>query len=576
MGSRGRSAGDIKKKLKSMRKRARQTFRHPEFLVFLLLMGTGFGCNRIEEPRRPNIIFIMTDDQSSIVPTKEDGEFDFADGNRRGVQSRPFGFCGDAEVHTPIIDDLASNGIIFTRAYVSSSVCSPSRYTTLTGRYAGRCEGRSFMRQHPDGEMTRVENNTELEEGRQNLPRLLQQAGYRTGFVGKSHIIDHHLLGKQNWEENGLKTYDRGADPKLPEVNEAMHHNHDYWSNRILDFGFDYANGIYAANLRELYNDSLNVHNLEWKNEAALEFIEASGDEPFFLYYSETVPHGPAPWINRDGKYIYGLDANPHFTGEGYEENLFDHMPERDKILEEVLQAGKDTDHAWLTWFDHAVGAVVDKLKEKGILENTMIVVCSDHGNYNFGKSTIYEGGVKIPLMIYWPGGIEPGQVYEELVQNIDFTPTFLDLAGVDLSTVDKLDGVSLKNTFAGENTPIHDYLFFEMGFARGVMTKEWKYITVRYDEKSREEVERGKVYTGWNGHTYTRPYYIRNTHLGYHSALLNPNYFQPDQLYDMKNDPREQNNLFEERTDQSNVMKAKLKEILESFSNRPYGEFIE
>lgn len=82
-------------------------------------------------------------------------------------------------------------------------------------------------------------------------------------------------------------------------------------------YRFDYANGIYAANLRELYNDSLNVHNIEWKNQAALEFIDQAGDEPFFLYYSEMVPHGPALWIRRNGEYVFGLDANPGFTGEG-------------------------------------------------------------------------------------------------------------------------------------------------------------------------------------------------------------------------------------------------------------------
>jgi arylsulfatase A-like enzyme len=544
-------------------------------LVIATAMVLGSGCNGNKEIRRPNIIYIMTDDQSAIVPIPEDSDFDFSDGNRRGIQSHPFGFCGDTDVHTPIIDELAGSGMIFTRAYVSSSVCSPSRYTTLTGRYAGRCEGRSFMQLHPEGAMTRVENNTELEEDRVNLPRLLQQAGYRTGFVGKSHIIDHHLLRKQNWEENGLIPYDPGADPKVPEVNEAMHHNHDYWAKRITDFGFDYANGIYAANLRELYNDSLNVHNIEWKNEAALQFIEESADEPFFLYYSEMVPHGPAPWISRNGKYVYGLDANPKFTGEGYVDDPFEHMPERDKILEEVRQAGKDTDHAWLTWFDHAVGSVIEKLEEKGILDNTLIVICSDHGNYNFAKSTVYEGGVKIPLMMYWPDGIEPGSVYDELVQNIDFTPTFLELAGVDLSTVDQLDGVSLKQTLDGDMSPVHDQLFFEIGFARGVMTKEWKYISVRYDEKSKQEMEKGTVYTGWNGHTHTRPYYLRNSHLGYHAALLNPNYFQTDQLYDLLNDPREQQNVYEEYPDEAHEMKAKLTEFLASFPGRPYGEFI-
>src|SRR5210317_2017588 len=127
-------------------------------IIFLFLSINIFA------QQRPNIIYIMTDDQSAVVPEKADSEFNFSDGNGRGVQSHPFGFNGDKDVYTPIIDDLARKGMIFTNAYVSSSVCAPSRYTTLTGRYAGRCEGISFKKLHPPGKMTRVENNTELEE----------------------------------------------------------------------------------------------------------------------------------------------------------------------------------------------------------------------------------------------------------------------------------------------------------------------------------------------------------------------------------------------------------------------------
>jgi hypothetical protein len=96
----------------------------------------------------------------------------------------------------------------------------------------------------------------------------------------------------------------------------------------------------------------------------------------------------------------------------------------------------------------------------------------------------------------------------------------------------------------------------------------------VRYDEQSLRDVAEGKVYTGWNGHTYTRPYYIRNSHLGYHAALLNANYFQSDQLYDIRNDPREQVNVFTEYPEKSDLMRALLGEWLRSFPGRPYGEF--
>ena len=534
-------------------------------MVILLISCINITNTTVGQTEKPNIIFIMTDDQSPI-PIDE----------ATAKQSRPFGFNGDSHVLTPIIDGMAKNGMVFTRAYVSSSVCSPSRYTTLTGRYAGRCEGNSFMKLHPKGKMTRVENNTELEDHKENLPRLLQKAGYRTGFVGKSHVVDHHLLNKRrSWQEIGLMTYEQGDDPKLPEVSKAMAHNHNFWVNRIKEFGFDYANGVHAANLKELNNDSLNVHNLEWRNNAALKFIDEAGDKPFFLYYSETVPHGPAPWIKRNGKYIYGLDSNPKFTGEGYVDDEFENMPNREQIKNEVANAAKDSDHAWLTWFDKAVGAVVEKLKEKGILENTLIVISSDHGNYNFGKSTIYEGGVKIPLMMYWPAGIKPGSTYNELVQNIDYTPTFLDLAGVKLNSVKELDGVSLKKTLMGSKKPIHDYLFFELGFARGVMTKDWKYITVRYDAKAQKQIDEGVILTGWNKHKYKQPYYIRNTHLGYHAALLNEHYFERNQLFSMKNDHKEEQNIADSNPEKVKEMQKILVNTLKSFPGRPYGELV-
>jgi len=155
------------------------------FIFFLILISINKSI--AQNTKKPNIIFIMTDDQSAVVPL---------DSEKR-IQSRPFGFNGDKQVHTPIIDNLAKNGLIFNSAYVSSSVCVPSRYTMLTGRYAGRSEGPAFMRMHPEGTMTRVENNTEIEKEKSNLPRLLQEEGYKTGFVGKSHIVEHNIVNNK-------------------------------------------------------------------------------------------------------------------------------------------------------------------------------------------------------------------------------------------------------------------------------------------------------------------------------------------------------------------------------------------
>jgi len=169
------------------------------------------------ENKSPNIVFIMTDDQSPIPVLAKTCD-----------QSRPFGFNGDPNVHTPVIDSLARNGLVFTRAYVSSSVCSPSRYSILTGRYAGRCEGSRFMNLFPYGEPTRIENNTELEESRENLPRILQKGGYRTGFVGKCHVVDHQLLSAKHRDRVwlGLEYFCYESD--------------DIWTwddKRLIDFG---------------------------------------------------------------------------------------------------------------------------------------------------------------------------------------------------------------------------------------------------------------------------------------------------------------------------------------------------
>ncbi|WP_170039610.1 sulfatase family protein [Polaribacter gangjinensis] len=536
--------------------------------IFVLLFFIYHNLSA-QNNSKPNIIFIMTDDHSPIVPKQNDIK----------NQSRPFGFNGETKVHTPIIDDLAKNGMIFTRAYVSSSVCSPSRYTALTGRYAGRSEGKVFLKQHPIGSMTRVENNVELEMDRDNLPRLLQKAGYKTGFVGKSHVIEHDLVNqRKNWVKNGFKEYDKDADPNHKIVSEAMAFNHQKWTEIIKKYGFDYANAIYAANLKELHNDSINVHNVEWKNKAALDFIDKNKNSPFYLYYSETIPHGPAPWIKNDGMYVFGLDANPKFTGEGYKDMSYSYLPTRAQILEEVKKLDKDVAHAWLRWFDYAVGAIVKKLKDEGIYENTLIVIASDHGDYNGGKTTLYEGGTKIPLMMHWPNGIKPNQTYDELVQNIDFAPTFLDLAGVNFKKSKNelnFDGVSLKNVLNGSKHPVHEYLFFELGFARGVMTKNWKYIAVRYDQQTQRNIEKGIEFKGWKGVSLKYPYYVRNGHLGNSASQNNELYFEPNQLFNLENDPYEKTNLFSVDSTKAKEMKNVLTQFLKSFKERPFGEFI-
>jgi arylsulfatase A-like enzyme len=317
---------------------------------------------------------------------------------------------------------------------------------------------------------------------------------------------------------------------------------------------------------------------VEWLTHAALDFIDQANEKPFFLYLSHTIPHGPAPWIKRNGKYIFGLDADPQFTGEGFTDHDFSFMPQRNDIRAEIESMhDKDPDHAWLRWFDHSVGSIIQKLKENGLYENTLIVITSDHGNYNHGKATLYESGVKVPLLMHWPAGIRyPGSEYQELVQNIDFAPTFLDLAGVGQVSSLKLDGVSLKKVLKGYNGPVHDYLFFEIGYARGVATIEWKYIAIRYDKNTEEKIEKGITFKGWNANAIPHPYYIRNGQLGHHASTNNANYFFRDQLYDLSGDPHEKVNVFNMHPEKANEMRELLIRSLNTFEKRPYGEFVD
>lgn len=250
-------------------------------------------------------------------------------------------------------------------------------------------------------------------------------------------------------------------------------------------------------------------------------------------------------------------------------------MPDRQSIKDEIENMpGKDIDHTWLTWFDYAVGSVVDKLKEVEKLDNTIIVITSDHGHYRQGKATIYQGGVRVPLMFFWPEGIQAGSVYDGLFQNIDFAATFLDLAGVSSNEQADMDGKSFKSVLEGSNETIHEHLFFEIGYARGVATKDWKYIAVRYDEETEEKIKNGETFTGYGDEIIYAPYYTRNKHLGYYAAGDNPHYFERDQLYDLENDPWEETNLFEPNEDKSKEMKDILQSYLDLFPNHPFGDF--
>jgi arylsulfatase A-like enzyme len=514
---------------------------------FLPMLGTaGVACALVEKQRRPNVVFIITDDQSWDS----------------------LGFMG-GNVHTPCIDQMAKDGLWLTDFNVTSTVCSPTRYSFLTGRYAGRCEGPDFMREHPPGSQTQVENICELEPEGWNLAKVLQRNGYKTGFVGKSHVVNHEWLKVENWTAVGLETYDRDADPRDPEVNAKMQSNHQRWCEEIKKYGFDYADGVYGANLRELFSEALNVHNLEWSVDKAFRFLEQNKNNPFFLYFSTTLHHGPDPWDDK-----YALGADPQLTGEGFMSKDFGVLPSRADVKRRNRDEGKPDDKAFALWLDDGVGALIDKIGQLGLEEDTLMVFVPDHGYYRSCKATLHDYGMRVPMLLRWKGTIRPGSTYGGLAANIDFMPTVLDLCGIAPPTDYRMDGVSLKPVLRGSRAPVREILFGELGHSRCVKSKDWKYIAVRYPEEVQRKIDRGEKFNGFEGEKLDRPYLTRNGHLGHYASQSNPHYFEADQLYNLQSDREETANVFNQKPEVAQRMQQELAKALKQFENRPFGEF--
>jgi arylsulfatase A-like enzyme len=515
----------------------------------LTLCSVAFG----QDPPKPNIVVFFTDDQS----------WDSV------------GFAG-GDVFTPMKDSLSSEGITFTNAHVPTTVCSPSRYSLLTGKYPGRCSADRFMDLFPPGNLARIENNVELTLGEWHLGNLLQQLGYKTGFVGKSHIMEHIAINNiNNWHRLGLDTYPANADPKYnTEVNDKMKHNHNIYRNIVKSYGFDYADGIYMGNLAHLNNQHLNVHNLEWTIGKALDFIEHEKDNPFFLYFSTTLNHGPYPWAYNNGVYPNSFSADPGYTGEGYVLADYSFMPSRSEILVKTTQAGYNERTAYTLWMDEGIRAIFNHLRKLDILDNTMIIFLPDHGSWRHGKATCYDFGLKVPSFAYWKEGIHPGTVFDGLISSLDIAPTLLELAGHNQIDTLELDGYSLSDLLLDGVGAGHESLYGELGYARSVKTKDWKYIAVRYPDEIQSLVNEGATFPSFQNEIIRQPYLTANAHLGYHAARQNPLYFETDQLFDLQNDPEETVNVFDQYPEVVQQMKSMLSRYLSTFDNRPFGEF--
>lgn len=513
-------------------------------LATITNFNAGFPAGMSQVRRRPNVIIFHTDDQMF---------------NTLG--------CYGGNVLTPHSDTLASGGICFDRGYTTTGVCLPSRYGLLTGQFPSRCVHPSFVRQYPKGVSTEPLFNTPMVHGQHNIASVLKKSGYVTGFVGKWGLAGLRdgkriktLPVSKEWAGAWKETRD-DVDPSDPKISAILEHNHNVYREEIKDYGFDYAESIYWGNPEGFSSRSMNYHNPEWITEGALNFINQYSDKPFFLHINHTLHHIPHPQESI-------LNADPRATPGGYLDRKPDVMLPRGELLERVKAAGLKAETAYCTWLDDSLGAVLNRLAELGLTDDTMILFISD--NQVPAKGTIYEGGVNVPCIIRYPRRVPGGRCSSSLVQNLDFTPTIFEACGVQPSQDMFIDGKSLLPMLTGAKEKIHDNLFFEIGWTRAVCTKRWKYLALRYSEAA-EKFRENKSANGFGWIYHTR---ILQPHQ--HNALLwHPAFYYPDQLYDLSIDSEEITNLagnqkFDGVLDD---MKQRLKGWLNTF-NHPFGEF--
>lgn len=404
------------------------------------------------------------------------------------------------------------------------------------------------------------------------LPHYLKELKYKTGMVGKNHVI----------EANGLKGFpDFKASAKDPEIRKKITENYEKVQQAILKNGFDYADGIYHNNPDFIGVEELAVQNMDWIAEAGLNFIEQNYDNPFFLYFATTIPHGPS-----NAKRSW--EANPKITAKGYMDEAPNVLPARNTLSERLKEAGiTERGMENVLWLDDAVGALLDKLEEHGILDNTIIFFFNDHGQH--AKGTLYQGGLLNPSIIWKSGGFNCGSSSKAKISNVDFVPTILELAGAE-NLDGKFDGNSFKSVLDGKDFQSRESLYCELGYARAVIKGDYKYYAVRYSEYAGNwsQQQHDSVLNAYNKTREFRNMRIVNrdpekpfSHLEvvsgggeaeHESYGKLSAYFDADQLYNLKEDSGEMTNLA--KNPKHKQILAEMKKELQKYLDDLPGKF--
>ncbi|MBD0832322.1 sulfatase-like hydrolase/transferase [Aestuariibaculum sediminum] len=375
---------------------------------------------------KPNVIVIYTDDQGAI----------------------DLGSYGANDIYSPNIDKLAKEGTRFTQAYVAAPVCAPSRAALLTGRYPQNAE---------------LTGNTSAEPGSDGLPaeqytlaELFKDNGYATGHVGKWH------LGMSQTSSPNAQGFDYSFGHLRGCIDNYSHFF--YWEGpNIHDL---YENG------KEVFYDGQYFPDLA--SDKAINYVENHKNEPFFMYYAINMPHYP---------------YQPTQKWREYYKNMA--KPRADYA-------------AFISTIDERIGFLMDKLDELGIRENTIVIYQSDNGYstetrafggggnagpYRGAKSSLFEGGIRLPTIISWKNNLPENVVNDQFLMNIDWMPTLAKLCKLDKINT-KIDGIDLSKMIENpKKTTERTSGFWKYGKQWVVRKGNWKLIGFPKDTSNKGEL---------------------------------------------------------------------------------------
>ena len=401
---------------------------------FLKTLGVGAAlfaiptCSRLLRRKKPNFVFFLIDDLGWMDVT-----------------------CyGSSFYETPNIDRLASQGMRFTDAYAACPVCSPTRASILTGKYPARLNITDWIpgNDPKNRQLLGPSDLHELPLEEVTVAEAFKEAGYTTGFFGKWHLGD-----KDYYPE------DQGFD-----MNKGGH-----WAGQPASYFYPYKNPRKRWDVPGLEGGKEGEYLTDRLTDESLKFIEQNQDRPFFLYLSHYAVHTPIQSKEElTDKYRMKLENMEKPDAPEY-------LPEMES---RARQRQDNPVYAGMVHsVDDSVGRILKKLASLGLEENTIIIFMSDNGGLSTlpgrrdaptsvvplraGKGWLYEGGIREPMIVKWPGVVKEGSICSEPVTSTDFYPTMLEMADLRMKPEQHPDGLSLVPLLQGKDLLDREAIFW-------------------------------------------------------------------------------------------------------------------